>query len=106
MGRDEQGIHLATGHLYLSARHRNILHILFNMLGLWMFGSELEQVWGTRQFTRFFFVCGIGAAVLMVLLFLISGGGDSRVTTIGASGAIYGILLAFGMLFPDRIIYW
>ena len=83
----------------------SIFHILFNMLGLWMFGSELEQVWGTRQFTRFFFVCGIGAAILMVLLFLISGGGDSRVTTIGASGAIYGILLAFGMLFPDRIIY-
>jgi membrane associated rhomboid family serine protease len=83
----------------------NILHILFNMLGLWMFGSELEQVWGTRQFTRFFFVCGIGAGVLMVLLYLLSGGGP-RVTTIGASGAVYGVLLAFGMLFPDRIIYW
>ena len=40
---------------------RNILHILFNMLGLWMFGSELEQIWGSRQFTKFFFVCGIGA---------------------------------------------
>ena len=73
------------------------------MLGLWMFGSELEQVWGTRQFTKFFFVCGIGAGILMV--FFLLTGADSRVTTIGASGAIYGILLAFGMLFPDRIIY-
>jgi membrane associated rhomboid family serine protease len=84
----------------------SLLHLVFNMLGLWMFGSELEQVWGTRQFTRFFFICGVGAGVLMVLLFLISGGGAyPRIPTIGASGAIYGILLAFGMLFPDRIIY-
>ena len=81
----------------------NILHILFNMLGLWMFGSELEQTWGTRQFTRFFFVCGVGAGLVMVFLYLIGGGGGS---TIGASGAVYGVLLAFGMLFPDRIIYW
>jgi len=83
---------------------RNILHILFNMLGLWMFGSELEQIWGSRQFTKFFFVCGIGAGLVMVLLFLLTGG-DARVTTIGASGALYGILLAYGILFPDRIIY-
>ena len=81
----------------------NILHILFNMLGLWMFGSELEQTWGTRQFTRFFFVCGVGAGVVMVLIYLLTGSGSS---TIGASGAVYGVLLAFGILFPDRIIYW
>jgi membrane associated rhomboid family serine protease len=79
----------------------NILHILFNMLGLWMFGSALEEVWGTRQFTRFFFICGIGAGLLMVVL---SPGSTN--TTIGASGSVYGVLLAFGMLFPDRIIYW
>jgi membrane associated rhomboid family serine protease len=85
--------------------HGSIMHLLFNMLGLWMFGSELEQLWGTREFTRFFFICGVGAAVIMVLLYLLSGG-DSRVTTIGASGSVYGILLAFGLLFPDRIIYW
>ena len=78
----------------------NISHILFNMLGLWMFGSDLEREWGTRQFTKFFFICGIGAGLLMVLL----SPNDAHVT-IGASGSIYGILLAFGMLFPDRIIY-
>jgi len=83
---------------------RSIMHILFNMLGLWMFGSDLEQIWGTRQFTKFFFICGIGAGILLVLLSLLAGG-DNR-TTIGASGSIYGVLLAFGLLFPDRIIYW
>src|SRR5262245_26333154 len=61
---------------------RNLLHIVFNMLGLWMFGSELEMVWGTRQFTKFFFICGIGAGLLMVLLFLF--GIDFPVPTIGA----------------------
>jgi membrane associated rhomboid family serine protease len=85
--------------------HANFLHILFNMLGLWMFGSELEQIWGTRQFTRFFFICGIGAGIAtMVVIFLF--GGNPLTTTIGASGAVYGVLLAFGILFPDRIIYW
>ena len=76
-----------------------LFHILFNMLGLWMFGSELERFWGTRQFTKFFFICGIGAGILTVLLSPNSAG-----TTIGASGAIYGILAAYGILFPDRII--
>ena len=79
----------------------NLLHILFNMLGLWMFGSELERVWGTKQFTKFFFICGIGAGLLTVLL-----SPRSSVATIGASGAIYGILLAYAVLFPDRIIYF
>jgi membrane associated rhomboid family serine protease len=74
-------------------------HILFNMLALWMFGSELENFWGTRQFTKFFFICGIGAGVLTVLL-----SPNSNTVTIGASGAIYGILAAYGILFPNRII--
>jgi len=81
--------------------HGGLLHILFNMLGLWMFGSDLERLWGARKFTTFFFVCGIGAGLFTVLL-----SPNSPVATIGASGAIYGILLAFGMLFPNRIIYW
>ena len=79
--------------------HDGMFHILFNMLGLWMFGSELESLWGTRQFTKFFFICGIGAGLLTVLL-----SPNSLVTTIGASGAVYGILAAYGLLFPNRII--
>lgn len=78
-----------------------LFHILFNMLGLWMFGSELERAWGTRQFTKFYFICGIGAGILSVMF---SPG--SPIPTIGASGAIYGVLAAFGILFPNRIIYW
>src|SRR5436853_6402859 len=68
--------------------HGGFFHILFNMFGLYMFGSELEQYWGTRQFTKYFFLCGIGGALLTVLL-----GPADLVTTIGASGAIFGILL-------------
>ncbi len=78
-----------------------VMHILFNMLGLWMFGSALEDVWGSREFTKFFFICGVGAGILMVLL-----SPNDLSPTIGASGSIYGILLAFGVLFPDRIIYY
>jgi membrane associated rhomboid family serine protease len=79
----------------------NWTHILFNMLGLWMFGSDLEQVWGSREFTKYFFICGVGAGILTVAL-----SPNSPVSTIGASGAIYGILLAYALLFPNRIIYW
>jgi membrane associated rhomboid family serine protease len=98
---------LVTGNFYIWQLatyiflHDGPWHILFNMLGLWMFGSELELFWGRKQFTKFFFICGIGAGVLTVLL-----SPSSPVMTIGASGAIYGILLAFALLFPDRIIYF
>ena len=97
---------LVTQHYYLWQLvtyiflHGGFFHILFNMFGLYMFGSELEQLWGTRQFTKYFFLSGIGGALLTVLL-----GPSDFVTTIGASGAIFGILLAYGMLFPDRLIY-
>lgn len=77
-------------------------HILFNMLALWMFGKDLEAVWGTKRFLQYYFVCGIGAGVCVVILNLLFGSMDSR--TIGASGAIYGLLLAFGMLFPDTTV--
>jgi membrane associated rhomboid family serine protease len=80
--------------------HGTFFHILFNMFGLYMFGSELELTWGTRQFTKFFFICGIGAAAITVL---ISPHSDTAV--IGASGAIFGLLVAYGVLFPDRLIY-
>jgi membrane associated rhomboid family serine protease len=80
--------------------HGGFFHILFNMFGLYMFGSELEQFWGTREFTKYFFICGIGAALTTVV-----AGPNDTLPTIGASGAIFGILLAYGLLFPNRIIY-
>src|SRR3954464_13157298 len=87
--------------------HGGIFHILFNMLALWMFGAELERIWGSRYFLKFYFVTGVGAAVLTVLFSLLPFGFAHQVqfsNTIGASGAIYGLLLAFAMYFPDRPI--
>jgi membrane associated rhomboid family serine protease len=87
--------------------HGGIFHILFNMLALWMFGTELERIWGTRYFLKFYFVTGIGAAVLTVLFSLLPFDFARQVqfsNTIGASGAIYGLLLAFALYFPDRPI--
>lgn len=77
-------------------------HILFNMFALWMFGADLERTWGTRRFLEYYFLCGIGAGLCVVAGNLLYGTLDTR--TIGASGAIYGVLLAFGMLFPDTIV--
>ncbi len=79
--------------------HGGFFHILFNMFALWMFGGELERTWGTREFVKFFFVCGIGAGIVSVM-----ADPGSTIPTIGASGSIYGILLAYGMLFPNRTI--
>jgi membrane associated rhomboid family serine protease len=80
--------------------HGGFFHILFNMFVLWMFGGELERTWGTREFLRFYLVCGVGAGITTVL-----ADPGSTIPTVGASGAIYGLLLAYGLLFPDRIIY-
>ena len=80
--------------------HGGGTHLFFNMFALWMFGAEIENYWGTRQFNIYYFVCGIGAAVIN----LIATVGDPY-PTVGASGAIYGVLLAFGMMFPDRYIF-
>jgi membrane associated rhomboid family serine protease len=88
--------------------HAGLFHILFNMLALWMFGTELERIWGTRFFLKFYFITGIGAGCLTILLSLLPVGPLSqlyRSDIIGASGAIYGLLLAYGMYFPERQIY-
>jgi membrane associated rhomboid family serine protease len=87
--------------------HAGVFHILFNMLALWMFGTELERIWGTRYFLKFYFVTGVGAGVLTVLLSLLPFGFTRQLqyaNIIGASGAIYGLLLAYAMYFPDRPI--
>jgi membrane associated rhomboid family serine protease len=88
--------------------HGGIFHILFNMLALWMFGVELERMWGSRFFTKFYFVSGIGAAATtLVLSFMPVPFADQLyyALTIGASGAVYGVLLAYAMYFPNRPIY-
>ncbi len=88
---------------------RNIGHIFFNMLALWMFGTELERMWGTRYFLRYYFITGIVAAITTVARFVAVRSRQRRVcsmsVTIGASGAIYGLLLAYGLTFPNRPIY-
>jgi membrane associated rhomboid family serine protease len=85
--------------------HANFVHILFNMLALWMFGSDLEYLWGTRRFVRYYFFTGVGAGITVVIVnaFILRTGLDQ--VTIGASGAIYGLLLAFGVTFPDRPVF-
>jgi len=79
-------------------------HILMNMLMLWMFGTALEGTWGTRRFLQYYFFCGVGAGICVVVLNLFAGSLNTR--TIGASGAIYGLMLAFGILFPRAVIYF
>jgi membrane associated rhomboid family serine protease len=71
------------------------------MLALWMFGSPLESDWGMRRFLRYYFICGVGAGLFDLVLSLLLGGGRP---TIGASGAIYGVLLAFGVCYPDQTV--
>ena len=88
--------------------HGGIFHILFNMLALWMFGAELERIWGTRYFLKFYLVTGAGAGVLTVLFSLLPFEFAHQIqhsVVIGASGAVYGLLLAYAMYFPDRPIY-
>jgi membrane associated rhomboid family serine protease len=82
--------------------HAGFFHVVFNLFALWMFGTELERTWGSRQFLFYFFITGVGAAAFDILL-----QPSAQSTTIGNSGAVYGILLAFGLLFPDRpILLW
>jgi membrane associated rhomboid family serine protease len=93
--------------------HADTVHILFNMLILWFIGAELERLWGSAGFAKFYFTAGIGAGILTTLLSLISYGPLAQLNSsdiIGASGAIYGLLLAYAMYFPDRpilmIVFW
>jgi len=90
---------------------RSIFHILFNMFALWMFGSQLVLVWGEQRFFRYYMVCGVGAGVLIasypfvpVLLGSSSISGAFLLPTLGASGAVMGVVLAYGFTWPDRTI--
>lgn len=125
---------LASGfHLYQLVTymfmHANFTHILFNMFALWMFGVVVERVWGPKKFLFFYLFCGIGAGLMQEAaqlvqlyaiaadqipnftfkdLLLVAQNSDSVInqwTTVGASGAIYAVMLAFGLTFPDERIF-
>jgi len=81
--------------------HGGLEHLFFNMLGLWMFGSELERIWGGKRYLQFYFASVLSAAATQILVTLLLG---SPYPTVGASGGIFGLLLAYGMLFPNRTI--
>ncbi len=102
--------------------HGSFAHLFFNMFALWMFGNAIENAWGPKRFLIFYFVCGIGAGLTQELVQYIQlsdiqnfqnvnlGGRPvddylNMLTTVGASGAVYGILLAFGMMWPNSMIY-
>lgn len=105
--------------------HGSFSHILFNMFALWMFGNTLENVWGSKRFLIYYLVCGVGAGLVQELVQFIEYETTlsmyssvnigynvipmeeylNMLTTVGASGAVYGLLLAFGMLFPNSTIY-
>jgi rhomboid family protein len=85
--------------------HGGIWHILINMFFLWMFGRDVERAWGAKRFYIYYFVCGIGAGIINVIVKVImnpSGFGTALIPTIGASGAIFGVLLAAAILFPHQ----
>lgn len=82
--------------------HGNIAHIFFNMWSLFVFGPMLERLWGSKKFLIFYFVCGLGAALCHELVLLTQP--LSNIPTVGASGAIYGLLLGFGMLYPNYVL--
>ncbi|MBI5630913.1 MAG: rhomboid family intramembrane serine protease [Elusimicrobia bacterium] len=80
--------------------HENWVHLLFNLFALWMFGMPVESQWGGREFAKYYLLCGLGAALATAAL-----SPHSSVPVIGASGPIYGLLVAFAMLYPDAVVY-
>ena len=83
--------------------HADMSHILFNMLAVWMFGATLENAWGSRRYLIYYLVCGVGAAIIQECVWSMML--THNITTIGASGAVFGILFAFGWLFPDTPMF-
>ncbi len=80
--------------------HGGFWHILMNMFVLWMFGMEIENYWGKKEFYKYYFITGIGSGLITLLFSL-----NSTIPVVGASGAIYGILVAFALMFPNRYLY-
>lgn len=86
--------------------HAGLFHILFNLLVIWTVGAELEGIWGPRTFTGFFFVCAVGAAITHGLFSLLGIGPGALAPVVGSSGVVYGLLLAYGILFGERTMYF
>ncbi|MDQ2069426.1 rhomboid family intramembrane serine protease [Natronospira bacteriovora] len=84
--------------------HGGYLHLFVNMLALWMFGVQIENVWGWRRFFVFYFFCVIGASVVQLLVASAAAADGNIYPTVGASGGVFGILLAFGLMFPNQRI--
>lgn len=96
---------------YMFIHSENVFHILFNMLLLWWLGAELEIYWGRRYFLFYYLTCGVGASIVYlvcVLLYYAATGniGPMSFPVVGASGAIFGLILAYGMLFGERVVYF
>ena len=85
--------------------HGGLMHLLFNMLGLWFLGRDLENVWGKNNFIKYYLVVGIGSGLFTVFYNIQFINPNDIRPIVGASGAIYGLLLAYGILFPNRILY-
>lgn len=81
--------------------HGNLTHIFFNMFGLWMFGRELEHMMGSQRFLVYFLTCVVGAGIVQLIVAGMQGG---IYPTVGASGGVFGILLAYGLTFPNRVV--
>jgi membrane associated rhomboid family serine protease len=93
-------LHLWQAFTYMFL-HGGLGHIFWNMFALWMFGPHLERAWGSREFIKYYFITGIGAGIIYAIFRF-----NSPIPMLGASGAVYGILLAFGVLYPDAIIFF
>ncbi len=84
--------------------HGSLLHLGFNMYALWLFGTRLERLWGSRRFALYYFVCVLGAGLVQLVVASWSARGGAVFPTIGASGGVFGILLAFGLTFPNEVL--
>lgn len=96
---------------YMFVHSTSVMHVVFNMLLLWWLGSELEQRWGPRFFLTYYLVCGIGSGILyslcMLVYFFVSNNHLAlQMPVVGASGAIFGLLLAYGMIFGEKVVYF
>lgn len=81
--------------------HGNLTHLFFNMFGLWMFGRAVEAVWGGYRFLVFYLVCVVGAGIIQLATLMLTAEAGEIYPTLGASGGLFGVLLAFGMMFPN-----